>query len=201
MSVSFCCLCPSSCLWASASCLSVCLPHTHGPRPGPSSAPGQRGRHPDCGWAAFCPLACDGDDEGHHVAGPLHCAQGTGPPAAVGPTQGARDSGSAGQCAPLRRGIVFFSPESSGCACYPRSGRAQACTFAGDLGDWIRICRGVCATGRDLTGGTCQVSHRKRGPRLPAEGGRVPLPHVPHWQIILAKIILTAGARRASFSS
>lgn len=63
--------------------LSVCLsahpgilPHTRGPRPGPSSAPGQRGRHPDCGRAAFCPLACDGEGEGRHVAGPLNCARG-----------------------------------------------------------------------------------------------------------------------------
>lgn len=105
----------SVCLSASAVCslflslglcfLSVCLsahqgmlPQTHGPCPGPSSAPGQSGRHPDCGWATFCPLARDGEDEGHHVAGPLYCAQGTGPPVAVGspaalggsPTQGVR---------------------------------------------------------------------------------------------------------------
>lgn len=46
----------------------------------PALAPGQRlgWEECHCGCSKFCPLTCDGEEEGGQVAGPLHHAQGTG---------------------------------------------------------------------------------------------------------------------------
>lgn len=116
--------------------LSVCLsahpgilPHTRGPRPGPSSAPGQRGRHPDCRQAAFCPLACDGEGEGRHVAGPLNCA-------------GGRTSGGCGADLGGRRQRVHsavYSPEAQH-RFFPR--KSQLCLFTSQrTRSGLHVCR------------------------------------------------------------